>query len=77
MSKLFLCSHGEPFDIRFTGKAYKVFAAESADEALRRYRPRLRTALYFSRPEWLFHAVEITEEVLKRYPWVKNIPVSP
>ena len=77
MKKLFLCSHGEPFDFRLAGKDYKVFEAGSAEEALERYRPRPTTALHVRRPAWLYHAVEITEEVLKQHPWIKNISVSP
>lgn len=72
MEKLFLCASSEPFDMRFTGKDYKVFRAASAKEARERYvktRPR--------KPEWMAHAVEITEEVLQKHLWVKDIPVSP
>lgn len=75
--KLFLCSTGELFDLRLTGKSYKVFAARSVEEALERYRPRPGKGLHLSRLKWFYHAVEITEEVLQKYPWVKDIPVSP
>ncbi len=76
MSKLFFVSAtsapGNIFDVRMTGYPAKAYRAENVEEARDKFWEE-----FHPRHKWEIQAQEITEEVCRQYPWVKDIPVSP